>query len=80
MWTLAVRDRETGEARLVNADEMATMENFDRFERHVVPCVEEGGWIKIGYHTLDRHCICRPELMDDGYDDVIVVHEERKPN
>jgi hypothetical protein len=79
MWTVAIKDTQTGEIRLMLEEERGTIMDLVRFERHIVPCEQEGDEIVFGIHKLTRGCPCRPQIKFDNYGYESVHHEDRKP-
>lgn len=77
-WAWAVVDTATHEIRLIDTED--EVESGPGYERHVVPFVENGEYLSFCAHEFTRRCYCRPRIETNLYDDVIVIHEDRKPN
>ena len=80
MWATAIKDTHTGKVRLMLEEDRGTKMDLDRFERHVVPCQQEGREVVFGVHNFTRGCQCRPRIELDNYGYEVVIHEDRKPN
>lgn len=80
MWTVAIKDMETGVIRLMLEEDRNTTMDLDRFERHVVPYWEEGDVMRFSVHDFTRSCYCRPRIEFDDHGYELVIHGDRKPN
>lgn len=77
MWANLAVEIATGKVLLVTS-KMETID-LDRYQRHLVPCTEEGDDLVFRCHQFTRLCQCRPRIEEDqSYD--IIVHRNRKPN